>query len=96
MNVIMRAVVLSLVLIGIAGLAAPSFAQPPKEQQTEYVPIGELPPEDRLPAAPLLIGAYVFVPVVLFLYLLSVARKTSVVQREIERIEGDLKRAGRG
>ena len=96
MNVIMRAVILSVVLIGIAGPAVPAFAQPPREQQTEYVPLKDLPPTEEFPAARLLVGAYVFVPIVLFLYLFSVARKTSVVQREIERLERDLKRTARG
>jgi hypothetical protein len=92
MNVITRAAFVVLVLSGGLGAALPAVAQPPSQQQTEYVPIDQLPPQDQLPAAPLLIGAYVFVPLVLFLYLLSVAKRTSAVQREIERLEGDLKR----
>ena len=41
-------------------LTAPALlAQPP--QQNEYVPIDQLPPQETLPAAPLLIGAYVVV-----------------------------------
>jgi len=75
-------------------LAVAAAAQPPK-QASEYVPINQLPPGEEMPAARLLIGAYVFVPVVLFLYLVSVARRMSTVQREIERLESDLKRTGR-
>lgn len=78
-------------------LATPVMAQPkqPPEQQKEYVPIDQLPPQEQLAAAPLLIGAYSFVMVVLFLYVVTVARRITTVQREVERLEGDLKRGGR-
>lgn len=73
-----------------------ALAQPPApQQQSEFVPISELPPQDQLPAAPLLIGAYVVVWVGLFGYLFSVARRLGVVQREVERLEADLRRSGR-
>ena len=49
-----------------------------------------------MPAAPLLVGAYSFVLAVLFVYLVSVARRTQHVQREIERLERDLKKPGLG
>lgn len=78
-----------------SGLAAAAAQAPQVEQQEEYVPIDQLPPGDQLPAAPLLIGAYVFVPLVLFLYLVSLSRRMAVVQREVERLETDLKRTGR-
>jgi CcmD family protein len=71
-------------------------AQPPAgEQQEEFIPIDELPPEEQLAAAPLLIGAYSFVVVVLFLYVASVARRLSSVQREVDRLEAELKRTPR-
>ena len=74
--------------------AAAAWAQPP-EGQEEFVPTVQIPPQEQLAAGPLLVGAYVFVPIVLFLYLLSVARRMSAVQREIERLESDLKRSSR-
>ncbi len=85
----------------VAGLAAPVFAaasqgQPPSEPQSEFIPIDQLPPQDQLPAAPLLIGAYAFVLLALFAYVFSVASRLTKVQREVERLEGDLKRGGRG
>ena len=43
----------------------------------------------------LLVAAYVVVIVVLFLYLLSVARRLNTVQREVDRLEADVKRTGR-
>ena len=68
------------------------------EQQTQvggFIPFDQLPPAEQIPAARLLIAAYSFVIVALFLYVLSVARRLNVVQREVERLEGDVKRAGR-
>ena len=49
--------------------------QPPPSQQEEFIPIDELPPQDQLPAAPLLVGAYVFVLLMLFGYMFSVSRR---------------------
>jgi CcmD family protein len=69
-------------------------AQQP-EPQDEFVPIDELPPQDQLPAAPLLVAAYAFVVLALFAYLVSVARRLGGVQRDLERLEADLKRSGR-
>lgn len=91
---------LAVVLLAVA-CAMPAAAQTtpsgqsPK-QQDEFVPISQLPPQDQLPAAPLLISAYAVVLVVLFGYMLSVSRRLSSVQREVQRLEGDLKRSGRG
>jgi CcmD family protein len=88
----LRACVLTMAL---AGVAAPAFALQQPERQEEFLPIDQLPPTDQLPAAPLLIGAYSFVVVMLFLYVISVARRLGTVQREIERLEADAKRSGR-
>ena len=69
-------------------------AQQP-EPQDEFVPIDELPPQDQLPAAPLLVTAYAFVVLALFAYLVSVARRLGGVQRDLDRLQSDLKRSGR-
>jgi hypothetical protein len=69
-------------------------AQQP-EPVDEFVPIDELPPQDQLPAAPLLVTAYAFVVLALCGYLLSVARRLGVVQRDLERLQTELKRSGR-
>jgi CcmD family protein len=73
--------------------AAPTilFAQAP-QQQDEFVPIDQLPPQDQLPAAPLLVAAYAFVALALFAYVVSVAKRLTKVQRELERLDSDLKR----
>ena len=70
-----------------------STSQP--SQQNEFIPIDQLPPQEQLAAAPLLIGAYVFVLAVLFLYVLSVARRLTHVQRDLDRLDTTIKQGGR-
>lgn len=88
---LMRPIVLALLL---TSAVLPVAAQQP-EQQNEYVPIDQLPPQDQLPAAPLLVTAYAVVMAGLFAYVLSVARRLTTVQRELERLESDLKKTRR-
>lgn len=99
MTILRRALAVLLLLAAFTG-AAPVAAQPPApavpEQQDEFVPIDQLPPQDQLPSAPLLIAAYALVLVAFFLYVFSIARRLATVQREVERLEGDIKRSARG
>ena len=94
MTRLLRAIAVVMMLATVGGYSLEAQAQPPK-QQSEFIPIDQLPPQDQLPAAPLLIGAYVFVLVALSTYLLSVARRLTAVQREVDRLEIELKRGGR-
>jgi len=71
------------------GAAAQQQDQPPK-QTDEFVPVSQLPAQDQLPAAPLLVTAYAFVWVVLFSYVVSVSRRLTKVQHEVERLESDI------
>ena len=89
---------LGIVALSLACLAGPAaaYAQPPQPQQQDgFEPIEDLPPQDQLPAAPLLIAAYSFVALALFTYLISVSRRLGRVQHELERLEADLKKTGR-
>jgi len=79
-------------------LSTPAASQPAQRdprQQDEFVPIDQLPPQDQLPAAPLVIAAYAFVWLAVGGYIWSVARRVASVQREVERLDADLKRSGR-
>lgn len=93
----MRVVGLLLLLL----ISTPAVAQQPQPQPAppaatdEFVPISQLPPQDQLPAAPLLISAYAFVWVALFGYLLSVGRRLTKVQTEVERLESDIAKGSR-
>ncbi len=88
---------LAFVMVVCLLVGAPLAAQPPApvpapQQQDEFVPLDELPPEEQMPAAPLLVAAYAFLMLALFGYVASVARRISAVRRDIERLEADMKR----
>lgn len=83
-----RRVAFTLLLMGIAQVAR---AQPQPQRQDEFIPISELPPTEQMPAAPLVVGAYVFVLVVFFVYMLSVAKRVGAVQREVQSLEAEIK-----
>ncbi len=62
-----------------------AHAQPPSQprQQEEFVPIDELPPEEQVPAAPMVVAAYSFVWVAFLAYVISLVKR-------IRRVEADL------
>lgn len=73
-------------------LTAPALAfQPPPGQapagQEEFVPISQLPPEDQLPAAPLLITAYAFVWLAAMFYVWTVWRRLRKVEDDMHALE---------
>jgi CcmD family protein len=97
MNAMIRTFAVLLIALVCAAPPLAAAAQPPApEPQEQFSPIRELPPQEQYPVLPLLVGAYVFVVVVLFVYLFSLARRLAVVQREVERLDADLKRTSRG
>ncbi len=61
------------------------LAQPP--QQNEYVPIDQLPPQETMPAAPLLIGAYIVVWLGLMGYLFWIWRRIARVETEMQALQ---------
>jgi len=70
----------------------PLLAQEQPKQQEVFTPIDQLPPQEQLPAAPLLVGAYAFVLLMLFGYLFIVSRRLTVIQQEVDRLDRDTKR----
>jgi len=93
-----RAALLLFALLCWGVLPAAAAQQPPQEQPKkfdEYVPASQLPPTEQIPAVRLVVGAYSFVIVVVFLYMVSVARRLNTVQHEVARLEADVKRTGR-
>ena len=76
-----RAVLLWLLLVAGPASTVPLVAQqqPPKRPaQDEFVPIDELPPQEQLPAAPLLIAAYSVAWVAVAGYLFSIWRRLAL------------------
>lgn len=63
--------------------AAQPQSQPKPQAQTEFVPVDQLPAQEALPAAPLVIAAYAVAWVAMFVYLLSIWRRLQKVDREL-------------
>ena len=77
-----------IVLWSIALLAAPTFAfqaQPPAVEG--FVPVSQLPPDDQLPAAPLLVAAYAFVWLAAMFYVWTVWRRLRKVEDDMRALE---------
>jgi CcmD family protein len=88
---------LLLALACVAAGAGPARAAQPATPaaRDEFVPIAEIPPEDQLPAAPLVIGAYGVAWLVIILYVWSLWRRLARVESELQALTGRLSSAGR-
>ena len=77
-------IVVVLVVVGLFwtefGVAEAATGQP---AQDEFVPLDSVPPEDQLPAAPLLVAAYALLWIAVFGYLWSIWRRMMTVEREL-------------
>ncbi len=69
--------------LAVTGAALAAQQQPQPSQQNEFVPVKDLPQQEQLPAAPLVMAAYAFVWVALLVYVWSVWRRVGAVQREL-------------
>ncbi|MCA1586280.1 MAG: CcmD family protein [Acidobacteria bacterium] len=94
---VIQRVLLATATIAALTLAHPVAAQPPQpQQQDEFVPMSEVPPDEQLPAQPLVAAAYGFAWLAVFGYLISLSRRLGRAQAEIERLEADVHRSTRG
>ena len=73
--------------LALALTAAPVRAavQPPAAPaaQDGFVPVTDLPPDEKLPATPLVLGAYAFIWLAALGYVYSVWRRVGAVEREL-------------
>ncbi len=81
-----RILTAALSLALLAAPLAPAYAQPP-EPPPGFLPVNELPPGQELPAAPFLIGAYVFFLLLMVFYLWTIWRRLSKVQEEMRALQ---------
>jgi CcmD family protein len=58
--------------------------QPPRQE--EFVPVDQLPADDQLPAAPLLIAAYAVAWLAILGYFVSIRRRLGAVERELDAV----------
>jgi CcmD family protein len=81
--------VLFAIAILAAAIVAPATAfaqQPPAAASQEYVPVDPSTAQEQLPAAPLVMGAYSIVWIAAVLYLWSIWRRLSTVERELAQV----------
>lgn len=83
------AIVLSTLLVAAAAAAQTTPAQ------EGFVPIAQLPAPESFPAAPLVIAAYAFAWIAVFLYVWSVWRRLDRVERELKTLDARATRGGR-
>jgi CcmD family protein len=79
--------ILGLVSAPASALAqqSPARVQPPAATD-QFVPIDEIPEQDKLPAAPYLIGAYMVAWLMLLFYVWSLWRRLQRVEEELKRL----------
>ena len=75
-------------LWGQAEIPVDAAFQPAQDEfvppaQDEFIPMESIPPEDQLPAAPLLVAAYALLWVAVIGYLWSIWRRMATVEREL-------------
>ena len=79
-----RLLALGLVVGVAAGMAALEAAQPATTAaQDGFVPMGDIPPEDQMPAAPLVAAAYAAVWAIAIGYLWTIWQRLGTVEAEL-------------
>jgi CcmD family protein len=68
---------------------------PPQDAKQEYVPVDPTQEQEQLPAAPLVMGAYAVVWVAVVLYLWSLWRRLSRVERELAQVSRRIEAGGK-
>ena len=80
--------VLSLLVAAVPVVApAEAFQQPPDSSVSEFKPISELPPTEKLPAAPFLISAYAIVWLIAVFYIWTIWRRVNKLEVEFRTLE---------
>lgn len=85
----MKRLVLVIALIALLPAAMVHAQQPPQAPtvQEDFVPVSALPQAEQLPAAPLLIAAYAFVWVALMVYVWSLWRRMTRLERDLADLQ---------
>jgi CcmD family protein len=85
-----------MIVIWSVATATAQQPPPPSAAQEGFVPVDQLAkPQDTMPAAPLVATAYAFVWVMLFGYVVSIWRRLSTVERELQSVSRRIGTGGR-
>ena len=81
---------IAVILLVLFGGTSPLTAQPQPQtprQQEEFVPIDQLPPEEQLPAAPMVVAAYAFIWIAFLGYVFTLISRMKKLERDLRRLE---------
>jgi hypothetical protein len=78
--------------ISVSATLAAQNQPPPKPAATDqFVPIDELPPQEQVPAAPMVVAAYSFVWIAFLAYVLSLVKRIREVEADITALETNMR-----
>jgi CcmD family protein len=79
----------ALVVLWCLGIVAPVSlaAQGQPAARDEYVPISELPQDEQMPAAPMVVAAYAFVWVAFVGYVFTLVNRTRKLEADLRALE---------
>jgi hypothetical protein len=77
----------ALSMLTLLMLTVPALAWQPPPAVDGFVPVDSLPPAQQLPAAPFLIGSYVFFLLLMMFYLWTIWQRLGKVEREMAELE---------
>ena len=80
-----------LMVVLVAAGPAQVVAQPPQQpppQQDEFVPLDQLPPEEQMPAAPMVVAAYAFIWIAFIVYVFTLVKRLRKVEEDVQRSSG--------
>lgn len=92
LNELLRMMCLVLALGAVVAGAELLAAQPAPAATDGFVPVGELPAVEQLPAAPLVLVAYAFIWVAVLAYVWQLWRRLAAVQKDLDALRRTIQR----
>jgi CcmD family protein len=85
----MRVIRSMLLVFAVVLSAVPAAAQPPRQpqQQEEFVPIDQLPADEQVAAAPMVVAAYSVVWIAFVGYVFTLVRRIKKVEADLASLE---------
>jgi CcmD family protein len=83
----MISLALALAAANIHAVQPTQGGQKPQPAQDGFLPMDEVPPEEQLPAAPMVVAAYSFVWVAFLVYVFTLLRRVRHVEADLAALE---------
>jgi CcmD family protein len=78
---------LSLAMFTVAMPVLQALQQPPENPPSGFVSISEIPESEKLPAAPFLVAAYVFIWLIAMFYIWTIWKRVNKLEGEFAALE---------